>query len=82
MNNYKFKIDSNGFYSGYGSDGTIPMTKKYNDKTPPSYAHRSVGNKWVLDEVKYKEIKTVGLTEKIESSKKELILLESQLKNL
>lgn len=81
MYNYKFRIDNNGFYEGYGSDGSISMTKTYNlDNLPIGCQHD--GSKWVLDEVKFKQIKTIELTEKIENIKKELLDLEGQLKNL
>jgi hypothetical protein len=78
---YKFKVDENSFYSGYGTDGKIEMTKTYNlDNLPICCRHD--GKKWVKDEQKFKQLCIDDISNKLEYHKNMIVELESQLENL
>lgn len=49
MNKFKFRLTENGFYDGYGTDGTIPMTEEFNLSNLPTSCHYWDGTNWVLD---------------------------------
>lgn len=53
---YKFKVKENGYYGGYGTDGTIAMNEEYNlNNLPTEYHYYDLSSsepKWVLDENK------------------------------
>lgn len=78
---FKFRVDRHGFYCGYGSDGTVNMTKTYNlNNLPVGCKHD--GNKWIKDEEKFKQLCINDISNKLEYHRNIIAELESQLKNL
>lgn len=57
MNNYKFRVNKDWLYIGYGTDGTIDMSDDFNINNLPTYIHKWNGTGWVIDEIKLADFK-------------------------
>jgi len=53
---HKFSVNKDGYFSHYGSDGTIPMNEEFNLSNLPT-KHQYVNGFWILDLNKLKEDK-------------------------
>jgi len=62
MGRYKFAINKDGFYSHYGTDGTIEFDDTFNKDNPP-FNHKYVGGNWVADIDKL----VIGVSNKIKA---------------
>lgn len=81
MNKFKFKINEKGFYCGYGSDGTIPMTEEFNLSNLPTDNHKHNGNTWVLDDVKVKEEQKQEIYAKLDKVTEKLVYNKARYGN-
>lgn len=63
----KFKVNADGLYTGYGTDGTIPFDDVWNIDNLPYY-HKHNGTTWIEDEecvlINCKECKKDELSQK------------------